>query len=153
MHKKIKRGLINFILFFLRLYWFIVRPSVRGVKVLLECEGKILLVKHNYGHSLWTIPGGGLKRGELSEIGAIREVYEELGVTLYRVVYLGQYETNYEYKKTTVDCFRASIPKEVQIKIDNFEIDKYAWFSIDSIPEDRAISVTKIISLYETQRV
>lgn len=152
MIQTIKLFYINFVYQLLRLYWFVRRPAGRGVKVLLECEDKVLLVTHNYGHRLWTVPGGGVKSDELSELAAVREIYEELGVLLDRVTYLGQYESNNEYKHVTVDCFKASVTRETKVTIDNFEIAKYAWFTLDSLPAEKASSVTKIISLYEIER-
>lgn len=149
MIQKIKRLYINFIFQLLRLYWFIARPSGRGVKVLLECEGKLLFVRHNYGHHLWTVPGGGVKKAERAESAARREIFEELGVTLLELIYLGQYKSDYEYKKVTVDCYKAAVTTDNKITIDNFEIAEYVWFPLGSLPKEKASSVSKIISMYE----
>ena len=149
MIQKIKLYYINLVHQLLCLYWFIMRPVGRGVKVLLECEGQFLLVRHNYGHRLWTIPGGGVKNNELPELAALREVYEELGVILDTVTRIGQYKSDYEYKKVTIDCFKSTINKKTKITIDNFEIAEYGWFQSNSLPQDKASSITKIISMYD----
>ena len=52
----------------LRAYWFIFRPEVRGVRCLIEYEGKVLLIRHTYGDRRWHFPGGMVGRGESPEL-------------------------------------------------------------------------------------
>ncbi len=151
MIQKIKRLYINFVHSILRLYWFIVRPVGRGVKVLLRHEGKFLFVRHNYGHRQWTIPGGGVKSGELSELAAVREVYEELNMVIDHVTFIGRYESDYEYKKVTVDCYTAT-PADANFQIDDFEIAEAKWFYLNELPPERASSVDRILKLYEENK-
>ncbi len=147
MMKKIKRLYIESIHRLLRLYWYIFRPTGRGVKVVLCHEGRVLMVRHNYGHKLWTFPGGGVKSGEVLTVAAIREVQEELGVALTAVVHLGTYESNYEHKQVTVDCYTAQVPSE-SFAIDDFEIAEGQWFLPDTLPVNRASSVDKIMMMF-----
>lgn len=66
-----------------RLWWRIRRPRRQSVHVLAFDErGRLLLVRHSYGQPVWTVPGGGLGRGEDPETAAAREVREELGCGL-----------------------------------------------------------------------
>lgn len=53
-----------------------------GVGGLVERDGKILMVKQNYGwlKGQWLLPGGHLDKGEPPEQGASREILEETGV-------------------------------------------------------------------------
>ena len=41
----------------LRIYWFIVRPQVRGVICLLVHENHFLLIRNTYSRQSWTMPG------------------------------------------------------------------------------------------------
>ncbi|ODT69503.1 MAG: hypothetical protein ABS75_16465 [Pelagibacterium sp. SCN 63-23] len=47
-------------------------------------EGKVLLIKRAFApyQNLWTFPGGRMEEGESAEQCAIREVQEELGITV-----------------------------------------------------------------------
>lgn len=53
--------------------------GVRGVVV--NPEGRVLLVKHTYLHGWW-LPGGGVERGQTCEYALAREMREEAGVIL-----------------------------------------------------------------------
>ena len=66
----------------LRVYWFIFRPQIYGVKCLIEFEDSILMIRNTYGDMRWTFPGGGYKRNESPEMAAAREVREEVGISL-----------------------------------------------------------------------
>ncbi len=64
------------------LYFF----GSRRTRTILLHEDEILLVQDglrffNEGES-WTLPGGGIKRGEDVQVAAVREVREELGITI-----------------------------------------------------------------------
>ena len=50
----------------------------RGVAVVLRC-GKVLLVRDK-GKSRYSLPGGGIKKGEPTVSAAARELFEELGL-------------------------------------------------------------------------
>ena len=57
----------------LRVWWFVRRPTTRGVKCVLTCGDEILLVRHTYGRTdRWELPGGGVKRREEPRAAASR---------------------------------------------------------------------------------
>ncbi len=60
--------------------WFrIRRPHLRASCVLVEHEGRILVLRNSYRDEP-ALPGGFLKRGEEPLAGALRELGEELGL-------------------------------------------------------------------------
>ena len=68
----------------------VAKPDLRGVSVILrDPQGRVLFVRHAYGPPNWSLPGGGIGRGEAPEHAARREMKEELGLTLGDVRALG----------------------------------------------------------------
>jgi len=57
----------------------------RRVRVVIIRGDKILLVKNWFGPGKWQLPGGGVKFGESVYDASIRELQEELGVTVSSV--------------------------------------------------------------------
>lgn len=53
---------------------------VGAAAVILDAEGRILLVKHSYGKLNWELPGGLSEKDESAEETAKREVKEETGL-------------------------------------------------------------------------
>jgi 8-oxo-dGTP diphosphatase len=48
--------------------------------VILDADGRVLLVRHTYGRLNWELPGGASERGESITDTALREVREETGL-------------------------------------------------------------------------
>ncbi|MEV0537266.1 NUDIX hydrolase [Kitasatospora sp. NPDC050463] len=64
----------------------VVGPGVQVVAALLRRGDKIVLVQEQrHGQEMWSIPGGGVERGELLGEALIREVLEETGLRLTTV--------------------------------------------------------------------
>ncbi|WP_157959600.1 NUDIX hydrolase [Devosia submarina] len=61
------------------------QPNAASVAIVRE--GKVLLIKRAYApyQHLWTLPGGRIEEGESIEQCAIREVQEELNITVRNV--------------------------------------------------------------------
>ncbi len=115
----------------LNAYWRIFRPKTYGVKVLIvhpQDPHKILLVLHSYGDTtLWNIPGGGYNpRKETPATAAAREVREELGVELSAVQSIGQYYTEAQGKRDTVELFVGVMTDSDAITA-NEELHQWEW--------------------------
>lgn len=52
-----------------------------GAFVVIADHDSILLVRHNYGEKKWSLPGGGVKQGEIVIQAARREAREETGIS------------------------------------------------------------------------
>lgn len=62
-----------------RLWWHLARTRRNSAFVIaFDEDGKVLLVRHSYGRPVWTLPGGGITRGEDGAAAARREFAEEL---------------------------------------------------------------------------
>lgn len=64
---------------------FVVRtalsPVAFGALAIVEQGGKVVLVRHSYARG-WRFPGGGVGRGEPPAEALLRELKEEIGLTL-----------------------------------------------------------------------
>lgn len=72
---------------------YVRHPGAAAV-VALDAADRVCLVRqyrHGVQNFLWEIPAGKLDAGERPEVCAVRELYEEAGVTAKRWTPLGQY--------------------------------------------------------------
>jgi 8-oxo-dGTP pyrophosphatase MutT (NUDIX family) len=130
-------------------YRFVFRPRTRGVKCVVEHDGRWLMIRNTYGHKYWTLPGGGVKRRESPADAARREVGEEVGVTLHDIEPIGQYFSRRHYSKDTVYCFRARVDS-ADHRIDGKEILEAKWIAPDAIPGSHGAAVDEILQMLET---
>ncbi len=90
----------------LLLWWRITKPTVIGVRgIITDEQGRVLLVRHNYGKRSWIFPGGGLKGGEAADVALIREMSEETGLEVEIVRLVGVYLSYLAYKRDHVFVF------------------------------------------------
>jgi ADP-ribose pyrophosphatase YjhB (NUDIX family) len=107
----------------------------RGEQVLLVRRGA------EPGRGRWDIPGGFLFEGELPEVGARREIMEELGVRLgpLRLVLTG---VNPVSEGAVLDIlFEGGISGGVPRP--GSDVADCAWFGLDDLPEDLAFDTTR----------
>lgn len=58
------------------------RNPLPTVDIIIECAGGIVLIKRNNPPPGWALPGGFVEYGESLENAAIREAFEETGLTV-----------------------------------------------------------------------
>jgi ADP-ribose pyrophosphatase YjhB (NUDIX family) len=120
---------------FRKLYWFLFRPQVRGVKSLIQFENKFLLVKLAYAHKQWGIPGGGVDAKETFRDAVMRETFEEVGVSLQNPQKIGSYFSDVDFRQVTVEVFHTMVDNNF-FEIDPIEITEAGWFAPDEVPLD-----------------
>jgi len=64
---------------------------VPTVDVIIEVEGKIVLIRRKHPPAGWAIPGGFIDPGERAEEAAVREAREETGLSVTLTALLGVY--------------------------------------------------------------
>jgi 8-oxo-dGTP pyrophosphatase MutT (NUDIX family) len=101
--------------------------------IILNSENQILLVKHTYLPH-WYTPGGGVKKNESVKAALLRELQEEVGITvigepeLFGIYYhqhlgVSDYPIIYIVKNYT------------QTQVSSPEIEKRDWFDYNNLPE------------------
>ena len=100
-------------------------------KILVIAEGRVLVVKSWLGPGSWSLPGGGLHRGEEPLDGVLRELQEETGLSLpgeqVRPLFSGvvrQHGLSVRYR-----CFVLQLPEVLALRPQRFEITDAQWLT------------------------
>lgn len=117
----------------LRVWWFVRRPALHGVKCVLTDRGRVLLVRHTYGHRGWDLPGGNVRRSEVEHEAASREIEEELGVRVQQWDALGDILRISYGCQDTLHCFHAEVD-DPPLVLNGAEIADAHWFSERELP-------------------
>lgn len=131
-----------------KIYWFMVRPETQGVKCVIECGGKILMLRRTLGNAKWVFPGGAIKTGEKAKSAVIREVLEDVGMRLENIRLLGKFTEVILHRRETLHCFSAKVINQNQVKIDQGRIREVKWFLISSLPRPLTKVSQKVVDLY-----
>ena len=111
-------------------------PITIGTRAIIlnEKRDSVLLVKLTYAEG-WYLPGGKLKKRETITAGLKRELHEEINFTAHdsSLELFGVYNNFFENKSDTIIVFTCTGNIEDSKK--NSEIDEYAFFRLDSLPE------------------
>lgn len=137
---------------YLRLYWRIFRPFSVGVRaILINDQGKILLLKHSYGQ-FWYLPGGGVDKDETLTAALSRELGEELNLQYKDApVLLGTYSNHFEGKNDFVSIF---VIRNFTLKPEqNLEISHWQFFDLDKLPEKISPGTRKRIAEFKGEKV
>jgi 8-oxo-dGTP pyrophosphatase MutT (NUDIX family) len=134
----------------LRGYWFVRRPDIDGVKCVLTRDGRILFVRHTYGHREWDLPGGAVKRGEPPLTTARREMHEELGIDIDGWRALGTVVSHAYHRCDHMHVFGAELDDQ-PLTVDAGEIGALEWFERHRLPPDLATHVPQILARFDEQ--
>lgn len=145
------KTMLQIALWFRRLYWRLVRPVTRGVRaIVVDKDGKVLLVRHRYGEGL-LLPGGRSHKNEKDADALHRELSEEVGISsINGEATLGEYVNTREYKRDTIVVF---VVRDYTMKTkSHFEIAESNFFDPSSLPEEISPGTRKRIEEWLGQR-
>lgn len=145
----VRRSFIRVAASLLSVYWFVFRPKTNGVKCIIVRQSQILFVRNTYGSGQWTFPGGGMHQGENPSDAIKRELKEEISIIVDDLRYIGEIQSQAEYKRDTVHIFSGTTTQE-KLQVNHTEISAAEWFHIDQLPTLSPIA-TKIYSYYSAR--
>ncbi len=125
--------------------------SCVGVRaIVINSDNQILLVKHTYIGG-WHFPGGGVDNGETTQAAVLRELQEEVGVTVNSEPELFGI---YHHKIRGVDDYPVIyIVKDFkQVASHDPEIEKHEWFDVNNLPSDTTPATSRRVQEYKGKR-
>ncbi len=122
-------------------WWRLTKPLLFGCRVLaLDGAGNLLLIRHSYGSDKWTLPGGGMARGEDALDAARREFSEETGARLAHARLIAVHDEPLFGATNRVHVVAGRI--EGQPRADGREIAVLGCFERDALPSPLASSLS-----------
>src|SRR6185437_11169987 len=95
-------------------------------------DDRILLASNaNWSTTRFSVLAGFVETGESAEQAVVREVHEEVGITVTDVRYLGSQP--WPLPQSLMLGFRASAPGGQQISVDGDEITHAGWYSREEL--------------------
>jgi 8-oxo-dGTP diphosphatase len=115
-------------------------------------NGDILLLRRSSEDDLeplkWSLPGGKVDKGENIQEAAIRELFEETGIVVDRVMYVTSIKNEDE---TISSYFSVDLDKNSNVSISD-EHEDYKWVNpenLDSIEDLFFDSNDRLVSVYD----
>ena len=115
--------------------------TIEVVAAIIQHEGKILATQRGYGDFKdgWEFPGGKMEPGETMQQAIIREIQEELGVTISPTKLVTTVEYDYPTFHLTMHCLLSTVV-EGEIKLIEHEdakwLTKATLDSVEWLPAD-----------------
>ncbi len=134
--------------------WLTLKSSPPRTRVVLHYKGQVLVLRNWLGTGEWGLPGGGLHRGEEPVAGGVREVAEEVGLTLKPsdLHELGRYHLRSSGIKIRYVAFWVECRTKPAIVVDGKEVVAAQWVDLDKLEEYPLTSSARHILLAFSNR-
>jgi ADP-ribose pyrophosphatase YjhB (NUDIX family) len=136
-----------------RMVWRVFGPRTVGVRgLVVDGDGRILLVRHTYGAPAWHLPGGGVKRREGLADALRRELRQEAGVEITGPVsLLGSYTNLQQGKSDHISVF--VVTEWTPHEADDNEIAEKGFFAMDDLPPAASPGTRRRLAEWRAGRV
>ncbi len=113
-------------------------------------EDTILMVRHRLGgRDYWTLPGGGVEPGETFEQAAVREVEEEVNLTVRVTRFLWERSGDDPKGGFHTKCFLADrigprapvLGHDPELPPDGQMLAEFAWFKLSEAADDKMVAL------------
>jgi 8-oxo-dGTP pyrophosphatase MutT (NUDIX family) len=136
----------------LQRYWRWTRALTLGARAMvLDSEGRLLLVRHTYTPG-WQLPGGGVELGETIETALERELMEEAGIRLQGVPELfGIYSNGKAFPGDHVALFVVRAWHQERPLQATHEIAEARFFRLGELPDSTTAATRRRIDELQGQ--
>lgn len=106
------------------------------------CGDEILLVKNSY-KTRYTLPSGGVDRGETICAAAVRELREEVGIatTEDQLKLIKEFRSTSEFKTDLSTVYELTVETKPATRIDGVEITEAEFIPFDRIRSRKLVSI------------
>lgn len=132
-------------------YWFVRRPATQGVFVAVWCGQRVLLLQNSYKR-LFSMPGGGAHPGESHVQTGMRELREEVGLTVEAASLRPAFdvEDRGEFKRDHVYFLELKVDHEPPLSIDHREV---VWADFIDLEAALRLPLAPTLRAYLTHRL
>jgi 8-oxo-dGTP pyrophosphatase MutT (NUDIX family) len=127
-------------------------------RILLIHNDRLLIVKNWLSSGHWSLPGGGIKRGEDPGIGAVRELYEEtaINISATELTPLGKGFTSQYGIGFSFYAYFIILDKEVVTKRELIEVAEMRWEDIKKVrtqnPGNDLLATLELYDKFRTKK-
>ncbi len=133
-------------------YWLAILrgdEGFQGARLIIVDERRVVLVSHWYAPWVWTLPGGGVSRGETPENAVMREAEEETGFKIKSIAgTIGVYTGSMGDRDKVTVFYTGDFGGSMAIT-PNLEIMARSWFDMDNLPEEISPANRRRIEAYK----